>query len=141
CRPHLVERSVLLGMVISLVMATSAQAVTSGTTLWATVYQDQIQSQGNAIAVSPDGASVFATGTTLRSHGLQFVTIAYDAATGAIRWTQNYLGPARYSDPSIDVSPDSSTVFVTGFGYGTTSGQDYVTIAYDASTGRRLWLD
>jgi hypothetical protein len=141
-RPHLIERSVLLGAVLSLLMATSAQAVSSGTRLWESVYQDQLESQGSAIAVSPDGASVFATGTTLRPHGLQFVTIAYDAATGAIRWTQNYVGPARYSDPSaIDVSPDSSTVFVTGFSYGATSGQDYVTIAYDASTGRRLWLD
>ncbi len=37
------------------------------------------------------------------------------------------------------MSPDGSEVFVTGFSFGSTSGGDYATLAYDASTGAELW--
>jgi hypothetical protein len=37
------------------------------------------------------------------------------------------------------VSPDGSTVFVTGESAGTSGYQDYATVAYSASTGARLW--
>jgi hypothetical protein len=37
-------------------------------------------------------------------------------------------------------SPDGETVFVTGESYGVTNGYDYVTIAYDSTTGSTEWM-
>ena len=57
-------------------------------------------------------------------------------------WVARYDGPS--DSPSFDtarsiaVSPDGSKVFVTGYSYG--DGDDYATLAYDASTGTKLWL-
>ena len=41
---------------------------------------------------------------------------------------------------AIAVSPNGVMVFVTGDSDGLSGYKDYATIAYDAATGRRLWL-
>jgi hypothetical protein len=71
-----------------------------------------------------------------------YVTIAYDAATGARRWLARYNGPASGDDlaRSVTVSPDGRTVYVTGGSAGKTSGKDYATVAYDAATGATRWV-
>jgi PQQ-like domain len=97
----------------------------------------------NALRVSPDGSTVFVTGASRGSgSGSDYATIAYAATTGTMVWLRRYDGPAGGSDEasSVAVSPDSATVFVTGSSAGTNSDGDYATIAYDASTGKRLWL-
>jgi DNA-binding beta-propeller fold protein YncE len=39
------------------------------------------------------------------------------------------------------VSPDGTTVFVTGFSDGgSTTHEDYATVAYDAANGTQLWV-
>jgi hypothetical protein len=38
------------------------------------------------------------------------------------------------------VSPDGTTVFVTGYSYGSTVISDYATVAYDASAGVKRWV-
>jgi len=63
--------------------------------------------------------------------------------TGGTRlWTERYRAPHDFWDQpnSVAVSPDGSRVFVTGVSLGNTTSYDYVTAAYDASTGTRLWL-
>jgi hypothetical protein len=95
-----------------------------------------------ALGVSPDGSTVYVTGT---SRGLtsdvDYATIAYDASTGDRLWIRRYNGTGNSFDYAfaLAVSPDGSAVFVTGRGEGASSGPDYVTIAYDATTGVRSW--
>jgi hypothetical protein len=41
---------------------------------------------------------------------------------------------------SLAVSPDATKVFVTGDSSRSTTGHDYATVAYNASTGATLWI-
>src|SRR5262249_55627127 len=74
--------------------------------------------------------------------GLDYATVAYNAATGARLWVTRYNGPGNGYDTagSVAVSPGGGTVFVTGVSQGSTSGLDYATAAYNAATGARLWV-
>lgn len=96
-----------------------------------------------AMAVSPDGSRVFVTGSSdpPGTAGV-YATLAYNAATGAKLWQKTYKGPSIGAEAShsVAVSPDGSTVYVTGNATGTTSNSDCVTIAYNAATGARRWL-
>jgi outer membrane protein assembly factor BamB len=87
--------------------------------------------------VSPNGSTVFVTGT---SDG-HYETVAYDSDTGATLWAKPYVGNGFLSIPhSLGVSPDGSKVFVTGESYpGGGGSQDYATVAYDSATGATLW--
>jgi WD40 repeat protein len=100
------------------------------------------------VAVSPDGKTVFVTGRTTSifipdsSKGLDYATIAYNAATGAQLWVKRYNGPGKDADYafSVKVSPDGTRVFVTGDSTGAGTGTDYATIAYNATTGAQQWV-
>lgn len=87
--------------------------------------------------MSPDGSSVFVTGQSSGA-GYNYATLAYDASTGAQLWVTRYAGSGSSEATDIGISPDGSTVVVTGSGYGSTS-DDFVTFAYNASTGGKLW--
>jgi WD40 repeat protein len=64
------------------------------------------------------------------------------ATPGYQLWVKRYDGPANgeESAKSVAVSPDGSKVFVTGYSEGSTTSYDYATVAYDASTGAKLWV-
>ena len=123
--------------------ASVAYDSTTGAKIWARRYDgpgDEYAS-GEALAVSPDGARVYVTGTSGYVPG-DWVTIAYDASTGAKIWLRRYDGPDHLNDWAGDVAvrPDGSMVYVTGLTEGTTTGADIGTIAYDAATGAKVWL-
>ena len=96
-----------------------------------------------ALGISPDGSTVFITGSNggRRTDGGDFVTVAYDAATGTKRWVGRYDGPAHGSDSAaaLGVSADGSRVFVAGFSEGSDGNRQSATVAYDAATGAELW--
>jgi DNA-binding beta-propeller fold protein YncE len=98
-----------------------------------------------AIAVSPDGSKVFATGsTTAIGFTNDYPTVAWDAATGARLWAQVYDGPyggGFDSATALAAAPDGSAVFVTGFSQSSSGDDDEATIAYDASTGSQRWIE
>jgi DNA-binding beta-propeller fold protein YncE len=55
-------------------------------------------------------------------------------------WVSRYDGAAMVDKPTaVAVSPDGSRIFVTGVSAGVSSGNDYATLAYMASTGALLW--
>ena len=133
--------------------ATVAYDAATGARLWAARYTGSAAtsvSSADSVAVSPDGSTVFVTGTastTATSIG-GYATIAYAAATGAMRWVARYNGPLNKGGfaRSVAVSPDGSTVFVTGSTTVKTSSTghfpvafSYATVAYAAATGTRLW--
>jgi outer membrane protein assembly factor BamB len=109
--------------------ATVAYDAATGSQLWVSGNAGAAQDdEGNffrpALAVSPDGATLYFAGS---SGGYQ--TLAYNATAGTTLWARN--NPAKATDvaSAIAVSPRGTAVFVTGTDTGTTAG-DYGTIAY-----------
>ncbi|HEX9312406.1 MAG TPA: PQQ-binding-like beta-propeller repeat protein [Actinomycetota bacterium] len=122
--------------------ATIAYDANSGSQLWATRFNGRANGDDYVyqIAVSPDGARVFATGSTPgRSGDDDTATAAYDVNTGAQVWFARYSGPDGLDDDAfaIGAAPDGSRVYVTGVSQSATTAFDILTIAYRASTGRR----
>jgi putative pyrroloquinoline-quinone binding quinoprotein len=96
------------------------------------------------IAVTPDGSRFFVTGYVYGgpTRGDDYSTIAADA-DGTPLWGRSYNGPDSNIDEALDVavSTDGRTVYVTGYSFGgPATTNDATTIAYDALTGRQLWV-
>jgi hypothetical protein len=126
--------------------ATLAYSADSGDELWTARFDGPAGSDDGAIdlAVSADGSRLFVTGWAQGlSTGQDYATVAYDTSTGDPVWTKRYNGPSGSDDAAsmVAVSPDGSTVFVSGMSYGGSSREDYATIAYAASSGATLWSE
>src|SRR5262249_28566223 len=126
--------------------ATAAYNAATGARLWVTRYNGPANGYDTAssVAVSPGGGTVFVTGESQGStSGLDYATVASNAATGARLWVTRYNGPGNGEGgaKSVAVSPGGGMVFVTGYSQGTAvaSSLDYATVAYNAATGARLW--
>jgi DNA-binding beta-propeller fold protein YncE len=109
---------------------TVAYEARSGAQLWVKHYDAGMGSEdfGWRLKVSPDGATVFVTGSTGGDFGGDYATVAYDASTGAQLWATRYEGSGAFAT-SLTVSPDGTKVFVTGQSSGP-NDFDYVTVAY-----------
>jgi outer membrane protein assembly factor BamB len=99
--------------------------------------------QGDSVTASPDGSTVYVSGLSAAAKTLgngQVVTVAYNAATGAVRWTAVYKSTAHHPRgyTFTAVSPDSSTLFVSGKGVKIPS-TGYQTVAFNTATGAQLW--
>ncbi len=133
---------------------TIAYDADTGQQLWLARFNgsgDNLDEIGYDVAVSPDGTKVFVTGN--RDTNFSFThepsptdtsTIAYDAATGDQLWASKYGMPYPQAEGTntITVSPSGDRIYVAG---GTANFDDesyrgYLTIAYDAATGQRLWV-
>lgn len=124
--------------------ATIAYQAATGARLWIQRYHGPTNwtDYPTAIAVSPNGKAVYVTGTSVGQTAGDYATLAYNASTGARLWLKRYSGPGNSLDIAygIVVSPDGKTVIVTGGNGGILTDTDYVTIAYRAATGARIWL-
>lgn len=137
-------------------IVTVAYDAATGAQLWVSAY-GRIAPDGvdgpEALAVSPDGSSVYVTGSSCEAYSrhsddfdpvtsCDYTTLAYDAATGAQRWVASYDGAQAYDVArAVVVSPDSSRVYVAGESteQDKCCENDYATIAYDARSGNELW--
>lgn len=125
--------------------ATVAYSASNGAQLWVKRYNSPAGGDSHAysLAVGPGGGTVYVTGNSAAANSAyDYVTVAYNAATGAQHWVRRYNGPGNGTDipGSLAVSPDGAAVYVTGQSTGSGTSYDYATIAYNAATGAQLWL-
>jgi DNA-binding beta-propeller fold protein YncE len=101
----------------------------------------------NAMALSPDGGTVYVTGesnsdVSSGSTWSDYATVAIDSQTGQHRWVSRYDGPAAGGIEAafgVATTPGGGIVLVTG-GDSSPSGQsDTATVALQAATGSELW--
>jgi outer membrane protein assembly factor BamB len=126
--------------------ATVAYNAATGAQRWVNSYNGPANRLDRAMsmAVSPNGGTVFVTGTSNGgASGPDYATVAYSAATGAQRWVQRYNGPANGFDQAnaVAVSPSGGTVFVTGSRDAPNGLPNYATVAYNAATGAQRWVN
>jgi DNA-binding beta-propeller fold protein YncE len=119
--------------------ATAAYDAATGAELWSRRYNGPRNrfDAGVDVEIAPLSETVFVTGhSTGLGTGPDWVTIAYEALTGARRWISRYRGPGNTEDFAyhLKVSPDGAHVYVTG-----TSNFAYTIVAYDAASGAREW--
>ena len=125
--------------------ATVSYNPATGAQLWASRYGGAIgaDSIATALALSPDGSKVYATGSSEQAGtGYDAVTVAYDAVSGKQLWVARYNSPNNRNDgaAAIAVDPDGARVYVTATSEGKAEGEKgYVTVAYNSSTGAQLW--
>jgi hypothetical protein len=130
--------------------ATVAYRAATGARLWTRRYNGpgKGEDSASAVAAGPGGRTVFVTGTSFGGAASDddWATIAYSAATGAQRWARRHNGPVSSEDgaSALALSPDGTTVYVTGTSLlddreNRDRPSEYVTIAYRAATGTRLW--
>jgi hypothetical protein len=127
---------------------TIAYSTATGTQLWKATLGGLsggtlvVPSQRRNVAATCDNTKVLVTTTGFSAtQGTEYLTVAYDASSGAALWSSRYNGTAGAFDDfssGLAISPDGSRVVVTG----TTadgSQRDYGTVAYDTTTGTQLW--
>jgi len=124
---------------------TIAYDAADGSQQWVRFYlgPSRFYAIANAIDVSPDGSVVAVTGDDVgQFSGADYLTVAYDAATGAQMWARRYAGTVPATEDATDVgfSGDGSDVLVTGYSYADDGITPvYATLAYDATSGVKLW--
>lgn len=91
------------------------------------------------IAVDNSG-NVYVTGYSYDSGtSLDYATIKYDLQGNQL-WVQRYDGPGNGDDVAYAIALDNSgNVYVSGYGVGTGTYEDYITIKYDPQ-GNQVWV-
>ena len=115
-----------------------------GVSIWTNRYNGPGNHADQSTDVAVDsGGNVIVTGGSRSAGGSSsedYATIKY-SITGTSLWTRRYNGPGNNIDTPIAVAADvSGNVFVTGWSIGSSSANDYATIAY-SSAGVPLWTN
>jgi hypothetical protein len=119
--------------------ATVAYRTSDGTRRWVRTYDGKPGIDlARDVGVSADGSTVFVTGTSkVAFTANDYLTIAYDAATGANRWIGRFDGGVAGrivggNDRAIAlaVAPDHTGVYVTGTSFGDGTRTDIATLSY-----------
>jgi outer membrane protein assembly factor BamB len=118
---------------------TVAYRAATGARLWVSAAHGASISGAAAIMVSADGARIYLTGRT-SSAPFRLATVAYDAGTGTQLWVSRYQSKGGATVSGLAVSPDGTTVYVTGSGRASGRQDEFLVIAYAAATGRQRWL-
>ncbi len=111
---------------------------------WVAEYDREIpvagDDNGQAVAVDANGYVYVAGYGQGIANSLDYVTIKYDPSTGETLWVRYYDGPGYGSDYAYAIAVDGSgNAYVTGYDYGSRTGNDYATVKYDAN-GNQQWV-
>ncbi|UCG91818.1 MAG: SBBP repeat-containing protein [candidate division WOR-3 bacterium] len=112
----------------------------SGTEQWVARYDGPTSSWDQAYAIAVDDAgNVYVTGWSEGSGtGYDYATVKYDSL-GVEQWVARYDGSASGVDWACALTVDGAVnVYVTGWSWGSGSGDDYATVMYD-SLGDEQW--
>ncbi|MGH2692638.1 MAG: WD40 repeat domain-containing protein [Actinomycetota bacterium] len=130
-------------------VAFDTRGPSAGAIRWVSRYEGlgfRAPDRANAIAISPDGDTVFVGGMSGQDDDgppfdvdYRFTTVAYDASTGAQLWEarRTWEGSTMTEVSDLAVAPDGSLVYATGYANGS-QNNDMVTVAYDPATGAEL---
>src|SRR5437868_7627157 len=126
----------------------AAYDLPTGIERWRVFRRTRVYDSLHDLAVSPDGNIVVATGGAYDAFPVgatdsRIVTVAYDSATGAERWSATWDGNPTGVDNGnfIAFGPDSRSVFVGGVTTAAAGELDYVTISYDETNGTQKWIN
>jgi WD40 repeat protein len=140
-RPHVGGGIGLALLLVSLAPTTPALAA-PGDQLWGSPYGGKWRG-ATAVAVSPDGSTVFVTGWTSPEYYFyerDYLTLAFDAVSGAQLWSRSYTGSDRGDAAfALAIGPGGKRVYVTGESDRSDTDSAFATIAYEASSGTELW--
>jgi DNA-binding beta-propeller fold protein YncE len=99
------------------------------------------------LAVSPDGSGVFVSGYQTCLHGvnicMDFITLGYDAATGAVRFEVRHTSEQwLHWFPEVHAAPNGSRIYVSGQvrHFKAEGLPRYTTLAYDPADGSQEWI-
>ncbi|MHB1875347.1 MAG: outer membrane protein assembly factor BamB family protein [Streptosporangiaceae bacterium] len=96
-----------------------------------------------ALVITPDGRTVVVAATSHAAHDKprSYLTIGYNAASGAQRWARAYGGSRQNSSvAALGLSPSGRTIYVTGLSQNPPANITvFATIAYNAVTGATAW--
>jgi len=122
---------------------TVAYDASTGQQLWVNRYSGPTQrAEMDGLAVSPDGTTLFETGSAWNGTNDDLVTLAIDAATGVRRWVNRLPGPGQeyLRGQAVAVSSAGDLVFAAAIRQPDPNPIDYVIVAHDAATGARRWV-
>jgi hypothetical protein len=121
--------------------ATIAYSAATGRLLWAKLYSTPGDTYGGFTPTAlPVGRSiVYVTGGNGQGPGDSYTTVAYSAATGRQLWAK--IGPVgEAAANAVVVNHAGTRVYVTGTTDILQISSKFATIAYDAATGKQLWI-
>jgi len=104
----------------------------AGVEQWVQRYNGPGNDNDWAYSLAVDGQeNVYVTGESYGSDtSFDYATIKYNSA-GVEQWVQRYNGPGHSTDYPYAIAVDgSANVYVTGWSYGSGTGEDYATIKY-----------
>lgn len=123
----------------------SELTVVPPTQIWLRAYDGPGHGNDVAEAAAHAGGKMFVTGGSYvgsgSSAGYDCTTVAYDGGSGKQLWASRYGPGVSAGGIGIVASRDGTKVFVSATSdRQDSSNQDYVTIAYSAASGERLWV-
>ncbi len=123
--------------------AVRAYRATDGTLVWEDHYDRDPGTTGVdwSMAMVSESGRVFATGATTAAGNLAMATRAYNAADGTVLWEDNFDREAKKGDWATAIAVSNGRVFAVGTCRTTAGERDFTVIAYNATTGARLWVD